>query len=516
MSASPQTRRSISLRDLIGDATVFGLGGVFDKGVGFVLLPITTAFLTPDDYGILGLYSSTIYILCLAFSLGVPAGFLRFYAECRDSSQQSTVVTTALVIVAAASAAGLATTIGVAGWVGPLLFGSGGRLLLVVGGIVSVLTVFIDLASRRLQGDGRSKTFLVVRMLTTLVNRGPGLVLIVAGYGAWGWILAECFGQSITLVVLALLVFHNSISRTDSTIARAMTLYGIGLAPGMLSHWVMVGLDKFMLLAMVDNDPHVQIGLYTVAERISSVMQLVNVGFLLGWRRFAFYNLHAADGPGLLARGVSLYVIVAGYGAMTLALLGDDLTHWLIPSEYEAGTRAIPALTAAAFFAGLAEVVDFGLLKAKRTFRLSLLHMTAAAVNVGVNLLLIPRYGIVGAAAATLGCQCVKALLIGFASFRAFPVPYDFRRMVLGGGVLVACYFAGWTFGWSAIDALGDWRGWLLATLTQTLIALCVPAILLQCRVVSMAEWSRLVAVLSRARASQSNEPRSIDRMPET
>jgi O-antigen/teichoic acid export membrane protein len=487
----------IPIRRLIGETAVYGLGGVFDKAVGFMLLPITTAFLTPGDYGLLGLVSSTTYVLYLIFSIGMPAALMRFYLQTTEEAGRRAALATALFVTLAGASIGLAPLVLFADPIGREIFGRDGRSFLLLAGLITVLMLVNDLAARRLQADGKAAVFLWTRIVSSVTIRGVGLLLIILGWGAWGWLLGELIGQCATLLIVAGLGLRGAWAACEAGLARAMAAYGLGLLPGMLSHWVMTGSDKYLLRILVRDDPFSQIGFYTVAERVSSVMQLVNVAFLLGWRRFAFHNMHLADGPTLLARGFSLYIVTGGYLALALSLLGDDLTHWLIPSDFEQGVRVIPALTAAGLFTGLSEVVDVGMHRARRTATLSLFNALAATANVILNFWLIPPFGITGAAGATLLCQILKTVLVWHASHRAFPIPIETRRIVTTIGVFLIVFGVGSKLGWMAIDGLSEPFGWIVATVVQSLLVVVAPVILALSGGISQTERRQLSAIIA-------------------
>jgi O-antigen/teichoic acid export membrane protein len=245
--------------------------------------------------------------------------------------------------------------------------------------------------------------------------------------------------------------------------------YGATLVPIALSHWVMVGCDKYMIRELTTSpDPLAQIGFYSVGERISSMMQLVNMAFLLGWRRFAFRNMHLEDGPRLLSRGVTLFALTAGYGALGLILLGDDLVYWTM-RRYAAGMHVIAPLTLSVMFWGFGEVMSVGLHKAQRTLLLAWLNVIAAILNVVLNFFLIPPFGIAGAAGATLVCQFLKSLLVWRSAQSAFRIPVEYRRLILAAGLFVGVYVAG-----RVLDSFG----WTAATLSQTFLVVAVPVAL--------------------------------------
>ena len=76
--STEDTRQTVSIRSLLSDTVIYGLGDVADRAAGFLLLPIITLLLDPADYGICGLFGTASYILFLFFSMGsstfVPSG----------------------------------------------------------------------------------------------------------------------------------------------------------------------------------------------------------------------------------------------------------------------------------------------------------------------------------------------------------------------------------------------------------------------------------------------------------
>src|SRR5690606_13490209 len=113
----------------------------------------------------------------------------------------------------------------------------------------------------------------------------------------WGWIVGELLGLCITLVLMLYVGLHGIRWTYDRPAAREMIPYSASLVPAAVSHWVMTSCDSYMLKLLSSLSA---VGYYGVGQRISSIMQLINTAFNLGWRRFAFKNIHHEDGPRLL------------------------------------------------------------------------------------------------------------------------------------------------------------------------------------------------------------------------
>ena len=152
-------------------------------------------------------------------------------------------------------------------------------------------------------------------------------------------------------------------------------------------------------------------------------------GAVLGWRRFAFHNMHLEGGEHLLARGASGLLIVLGYVALGVAVLGRDLLSALVGEAFLSGAIVVPVLACAVLLYQAQAIFRIGLLKKKQTGAVSGIAAAAVVLNLVLNFVLIPWYGMLGAAWATLLAQFAHVLLTLRYSQRAYGVPFEWGRM---------------------------------------------------------------------------------------
>lgn len=440
--AADGDQKPVSLASLLGDTAVYGLADISNKAIGFLLLPVTTSLLSTSDFGIGSLFGATAQMLLLFASMGVPISFFRFYTERRSADERRDVLATAVWIAAGYAAAWLTPVVVFRQRIGEEIFGVSTGAFSIALAAMTVLVLCNNLGNCRLQADGRRIAFLTTNLSATIVSRTVMVILLVRGWGAWGWILADILGECVTASVLLGLVYRDLRPRFDRKIAVELIPYGATLVPVALSHWIMTGCDKYMINGLLP-DPLPRIGIYSLGERIGSIMQLVNLAFLYGWRRFAFRNMHLADGVPLLSRGMTLYAVAAGYVALGIILLGDDLLFWFVREEFAGAAEVVPALTLAALLWGLGEVASTGLHKARRTVHFVWLNFGAAAANIALNLYTIPSFGIWGAALSTLVCQAAKTVLLHQLAQRAFPIAIEWGRLAAAAGMLLGGYAIG-------------------------------------------------------------------------
>jgi O-antigen/teichoic acid export membrane protein len=307
-----------------------------------------------------------------------------------------------------------------------------------------------------------------IRISGSITLRTAGVIAVVLGAGAWGWILADALGRLLTTLLILAVAFRKARLSVDARLVRPLASYGALLVPAMLSFYAMTVTDKFAIRALTES-PMEHVGLYSVGERIAGIMHFVNLAFILGWQRFAYNNMHLPDGRSIIARGMFVFAVGGGFLAMTLSMLGDDFTHWVISPKFAGGIPVIAPLTVAAYFGGLASAAEVGLHQSKKPLTISTLNLAAAGLNILLNCVMIPIWGIAGAAIATMVSQGTRMALVWRASQRSYAIELDYRRLsaaiVLFAGVL----------------ALGQGLrpfGWTTATIGQSLLVIVTPLVL--------------------------------------
>lgn len=477
----------ISIRNLMSDTVLYGIARIADPAIGFLMLPIITAILSPADYGLISLFVATSHVMFTVCSLAIHSSFLRFYLETTDpqTREKYSNIAVSLAIlywcVVAPPLAYFATPI--SEW----LFDVSSPALIYTMLTFSLVQTLDSIGFNLLQGAGRVSTFLWNSLLNTFLVRAIAIGGVLMGAGSWGWITGETIARFITMLVVVGVAMPRLRFMFERKSSKTLSTYGMMLVPAMLSLYLMIITDK-LLIRMLTDSPFEQVGLYSVGERIAAIMHLANFAIVLGWQRFAFRNMHEEGGDDLIGYGLFVYAIGGGFMLLGLLVLGDDLMHWVIASKFSAGFVTIIPLTMAAAAGGLADITDVGLHKRRWPYLISVLTTTAAIANVGLNIYMIPRYGIVGAAWATFICQTLRFVMIYSASQWAFYIRVDYGRV----GMVVATYAAVFVL------SLGLNRlGWVGGGIAQVILMATVPLMLWWLPIFSDEERSQIRSFVS-------------------
>ena len=198
-----------------------------------------------------------------------------------------------------------------------------------------------------------------------------------------------------------------------------MNRFGWPLVPSALALWATNFSDRFFLVKLSSVQ---EVGRYSLAVRIASAMVLLLTAFRTAWPAFAYSIEDDEEARGTYGYVLTYLLFVCSWIALALSLLAPWIVRVLAPTnrDFWPAARVVPELAfAAVAFAGYI-VMAIGVGRARRTQFNWVVTGVAAALNVALNLILIPRYGMLGAAIATVAAY---ALMFAGMTLNAQRVP---------------------------------------------------------------------------------------------
>ena len=289
--------------------------------------------------------------------------------------------------------------------------------------------------------EERSVAFVSASLANILLTIGATLLLVVAlDQGPIGVIVGNFTG---TLLVYAALIGYRREQlglQFDRGLLREMNRFGVPLVPTALFLWVTNFSDRLFLVKLADTD---EVGLYSVGVRIASAMVLLLTAFRLAWPAFAYSIEDEREAKRTYAYVLTYLVLLTTWVAAGLALLSPWIVGWIAAPAFAESSRVVGPLAFAAVAFGGYIVVAIGVGRARRTQFNWVVTGAAAAVNVALNLILIPPYGMMGAAVATIAAFATMFAGMAWWAQRIYPVPYQWRRVLTAALVGVALVVAG-------------------------------------------------------------------------
>ncbi|HEU0245715.1 MAG TPA: oligosaccharide flippase family protein [Gaiellaceae bacterium] len=430
------------LKRLGKHSAIYGLGGLVSRILAVLLLPLYTRYLSPSDYGKVETLIALTTVIGIVLRMGIHSAFFRFYFDSPEPEHRRLVLRTSFWFTMAMATAGLIVGVALSPQISDLLFGTTDDAELVAAAFVGLWAgMNYEQLTSLFRVEERSTAFVAASLSNVLLTIGATLILVVAlDKGPIGVIVGNFTG---TLLVYAALVGYRREQlglQFDRGLLREMNRFGTPLVPTALFLWVTNFSDRLFLVQLADVT---EVGLYSVGVRIASAMVLLLTAFRLAWPAFAYSIEDEGDARRTYAYVLTYLVLVATWVATALALLSPWIVDWIAAPAFDESSRVVGPLAFAAVAFGAYIVVAIGVGRARRTQFNWVVTGVSAVVNIALNLVLIPPYGMMGAAVATVAAYTTMFLGMAWWSQRIYTVPYQWRRVATAAGAGIALVAVG-------------------------------------------------------------------------
>ena len=453
----------MALRSLVRGSVAYSIGNLLPRVGNFLLLPIYVHFLSPADFGSIALVTSVSSLLAIGFRLGLDGSLMRLYFTSPDPRHQNRLLTTVATVTTIAAAIGA----GLTAWLSWLFFAQlfAGLEFWPFGAFavaIAFATTFVYLPATLFRAREQPLAFLSFTAGQFAVTAAVTLLLVVAMHaGAVGALLGQLAGGLAILLVSAVLVWRAGGLALDRGLASEALRFGLPLVPHGISGWVLSVSDRWLLgflLPLSAALARAQIGVYSLGYQLAYVVDLVAQSINAAWVPFFYRYGGTEQGPRIHRE--MLTVVTAAFAAVIAALsINANLAVAIIARPQFAEAARVVPIVGLGFEAHIVYIwMVTVVFHARRTAMLPLISGASGAVNVAVNIVLIPRFGIQGAAWATLASFTAIAVMTTWYAYRVYPVTVDWLRLavLLAGTAGAAAYGLAATGGLSAGRILLD------------------------------------------------------------
>ncbi|HET9137220.1 MAG TPA: oligosaccharide flippase family protein [Candidatus Kapabacteria bacterium] len=440
------------LAALSRETLIYGVSTVVGRFLNFLLVPFYVNVLhSTSEYGISSVLYTWIAFLNVIYPLGLEGAYFRYASkaegEAGEFEKERTLFSgsfNAILIFA-----GLLSVLFLllAPVVAPPLFFDPkqdiGPMLPMLTRIIrySAFILLFDsltvLPFADLRLEHKAKRFAAIRLTTIVVTIILNFVLILQfKMGVEGMFVANLFASAMQFVFLAPTIISKWKPQLSKRSLEKMLPFGLTNVPAYLGAMMVQVIDRPIVQLYLGLGA---VGIYQANYRMGFIMMVFVSLFEYAWRPFFMrqYKTDEAKARLLFARILTYFLLVCGVAFIALSfflpyvLSTPIFGRRLLRSDYLSGMSIIPVVLFAYIFQGLYTNFIAGIYIKERNKVLPFITALGAGVNIIVNILLIPQLGIMGAALATLAAYIAMAIAIYIPSQKAFPVPYEWKRIGL-------------------------------------------------------------------------------------
>lgn len=428
-------------KHLLSHAAIYlaarGLPGI----VAFLAIPVFTRLLDPDAYGHYALVMTTVMMLNALLFQWLRLSLVRYLPAFKENPEllKSTLAASTVAMIA-----GLGV---VAGIICLFPVGQTGRLVVLACWLSLGVQGLFDLCCEYSRSTIRPWQYMTLQLLKSLSAIVVGVGLIMLGLGWWGPLIATAVGMMFAVVWCYRRDWSDVKWLVDRATLKKICIYGVPLSLTVALANVVSGTDRFLLAGFMDD---AAAGLYSVAVDFSSqtltlLMLVINMAvFPLAVRAWEHQGREAAQEQ--MRSNASLLMAIGIPCVVGMSLLAPDLAHCFLGKKYgAAATQIMPLVAVGTFLANFkAFHFDAAFQFAHRTIYQVWIVLFVAIVNIALNLIAIPRWGINGAVGASVFAYVISIGLTAWLGRRHFSLPFPFvaaaQVLFAAGAMAMALY----------------------------------------------------------------------------
>lgn len=410
------------------NAIFYTTSTLLQKGISFLLLPVYTRYLTPNDYGILAIVTSINAFLVILTTFSLNASMNRFYFEYRDDETKlkefwGTIITFILLISIIVSL--LMLIFGkylLTSFIGNVPFSP-----FVVLGILTVMfqpvfTIYLSV----LQTTEKAKKYTVYSLCEFILNITIATCLIIfAGWGASG-VLTGALSTSVVFFFISLYSLRNDIKLGLNLKYLSSALkYSGPLIPHQLSGQITTYIDKFLINFIIGT---ALTGIYNIGYMLGNIVSITAIGINRAYIPISMRIRQVNNEEELrtLKEISSLLVVFYCLLASFISIYSREIVFLFTTKIFHKSHIVVPYIAFAFVLNGIYFIFVNILFYIKNMTKWVTVGTVCSAIsNVILNLILIPKYGIVGAAIATMISQAVLVLIIRMLAKKHDPILWD-------------------------------------------------------------------------------------------
>jgi len=424
----------MSIKTLGKQSLIYGIGTILTRVVTFLLLPLYTNVFTTEEYGIVSLAYAFIGFVMIAYRYGMDSALMKYYIDA-EGQDQKTYFTTIFSIQTLTSLLFSLFLILTAGFFAPIFLGGAYARLMQLVAIILFFDALWMLPMLILRANEKPRQYILLSLLNVIMLMSFNIYFVVfKEMGITGVLVGNIIASgALLLATLPIIVRNFSFKTISHSALREVLKFGLPFFPAGIFTIIMELSDRYLLDWLADTSA---VGLYSAGNKLGMFGLLLVMGFNMGWTPYFLKTGKNNDAPQNFARVSTYFLGLVGFFIVIISIWISQVVQIKIGNttffgeEFWSSTQVVPIILLGYYFFGLYVLQLPGVFMTKKTKWVPLFRGTGAALTILINILLIPIFGIIGAASAKAIAFFGMSLSIYLFNRKHYPIPFFWRGIL--------------------------------------------------------------------------------------
>jgi O-antigen/teichoic acid export membrane protein len=406
----------MSTKKVLANSGIYTIVSILQKCIGFFLLPVYTSYLLETDYGITGVTTSIVSLLSVFYVLSLNGAISRFYFDYKDNKEKLREFWGTNILFVAINSFALSILLFIFHkyLLMPFVKGISFYPYLAIALVSITLNPIYNIFQSTLQAEQKGKQYGLNNLSYFTINLILTIVFVVGfKFKAMGVLLSLAVTDTIFFIYTLIRFIPTVKLRINKAYLKQSLGYSLPLIPHSLAGWIMGMLDKLFLNNMISTEAA---GAYNIGFQFGNIMNILTTAVNQAYVPWFFDKMkHGEEGKKSAVKFAEYAIVVYGLIGMLISLFGQEVTRVMISRKFnfQDGWKIVPLITFAFVFNGIYYFFVNPLFYNKRgTKFVSVGTFFSAIMNSVLNYVLIPKYGTIGSAIASLISMFMASVLI--------------------------------------------------------------------------------------------------------
>ncbi|WP_268123036.1 lipopolysaccharide biosynthesis protein [Roseivirga pacifica] len=403
---------------------IYTLSDVINKAIPFLLLPLLTTYLTPEEYGILANFNVSIalFVILCGFS---SQGIINYYFFKKDRQLLNRIISGVITLMFCSEIILLALVLLFLGNLSALLSIPEEFILIAVIVAIFQFVTVIHILIYKL--EKKAKHVGIYQITQTLLNLGLSVFLIVYLEMDVGGRIVGIASANVLWSIFSIWAFYRrgyvkiNFSRSD---IREILQFGLPLIPHQIGKWFKSFGDRYVITFLLGVS---SVGIYSAALQVTSVMLVFINAFNSAYIPFLFERLEKRD------QSLNVRIVKEMYCFFGLLIVGTGIYYLLIPilydiminEAYHSGIYLTLPLLMAICVRGISLMITSLIIYSKNTKRLPVIMVINIAVYLILSIFVAPEYNLIGLAWLLFFIEVINLVLMWAWSNKVQRMPWQ-------------------------------------------------------------------------------------------
>ncbi len=425
----------MNIRSFAKGSGILIISNVILKAINFFLMPIYTKYLTTEMLGISDTITSFTGLIFPLLVMGLDSAFSAFYYDNKEKQVEKVfhTISCALLVIGFIPVVLCCFS----SQLSVVLFGTDRYFLILILALISItFNIWYTPFALNLRMQNKMLMYSAVNIISSFCMVMLNILFVsVLKYGTISLVLSTMI---VHILQFCLFVCANkmliSYKYFDWELLKQMFKFAIPLIPGTILSWILSLSDRYILLYFHGAGA---VGLYGVGTRIMTVLNIFVSSVAMAYTTFAYGSKNDVDAKEKYVKVFDFMVLTLLCICLTISSFSKEVVAFMTDPSYHGSYVIIRDLLFAQLFYGITTIVSYGILFEKKSGYTLLANFSGAIINILLNILLIPRYGISAAAFTTLFGYLVTFSFTYIFSQKCYYCPYNIHKACI---VLVLTY----------------------------------------------------------------------------